>query len=201
MKPNLAPQLAKNSPETRSSSTRTRSLPRGTQPRLRPRLGRPRVVPGERAVRTGGDARTRAWQRTGSPPRTGATAQIRPTQQRTGAPSGAPGPLLCQEAAVSLCAPGRRPSRASGDPTAGACDRRGRPGRDFARALTPSARANASGRLSPTRSAPRGAAAGAVQRWRQQSWFAAADRARSAGSDRCWTTSPPNRSARHRWGS
>jgi hypothetical protein len=41
---------------------------RGTQPRLRPRLGRPRVGPGERAARTGGDARIRArQQRTGSP--------------------------------------------------------------------------------------------------------------------------------------
>jgi hypothetical protein len=32
----------------------------------------------------------------------------RPTQQRAGAPSGAPGLLLCQEAGVSPCAPGRR---------------------------------------------------------------------------------------------
>ena len=37
----------------------------------------------------------------------------RPTQQRAGDLSGAPGPLLCQEAEVSPCAPGRRPQRAS----------------------------------------------------------------------------------------
>jgi hypothetical protein len=38
-------------------------------------------------------------------------APFRPTQQRAGAPSGAPGLLLCQEAGVSPCAPGRRPFR------------------------------------------------------------------------------------------
>ena len=40
------------------------------------------------------------------------TAPIRPTQQRTGPPRGAPGLLLCQEAGVSPCAPRRRPRRA-----------------------------------------------------------------------------------------
>jgi hypothetical protein len=45
--------------------------------------------------------------------RIAAAAQIRPTQQRTGPPSGAPGLLLCQEAGVSPCAPGRRPTRSS----------------------------------------------------------------------------------------
>jgi len=37
----------------------------------------------------------------------------RPTQQRAGDLSGAPGPLLCQEAEVFPCVPGRRPQRAS----------------------------------------------------------------------------------------
>jgi hypothetical protein len=42
-----------------------------------------------------------------------ATARIRPTQQRAGAPSGAPRLLLCQEAGVLRCAPGPCPRRAS----------------------------------------------------------------------------------------
>src|SRR5215218_9922147 len=45
-----------------------------------------------------------------------AAARIRPTQQRAGAPSGASGLLLCQEAGVSPCAPGRRPERAPSEP-------------------------------------------------------------------------------------
>ena len=40
-------------------------------------------------------------------------SEIRPTQQRAGALSDAPGLLLCQEAGVSPGAPGRRPERAS----------------------------------------------------------------------------------------
>jgi hypothetical protein len=43
-----------------------------------------------------------------------ATAAFRPTQQRAGAPSGAPGLLLRQEAGVSPRAPGRRPFGVSG---------------------------------------------------------------------------------------
>ena len=48
-------------------------------------------------------------QRDFGPRRVSAAARIRPTQQRAGAPSGAPGLLLCQEAGVSPCAAGRRP--------------------------------------------------------------------------------------------
>jgi hypothetical protein len=43
----------------------------------------------------------------------GTAVETRPTQQRAGAPSGAPGLLRCQEAGVSPCAPGRRPERVS----------------------------------------------------------------------------------------
>jgi hypothetical protein len=43
-----------------------------------------------------------------------ATAQIRPSQQRANARTGAPRLLLCREAAASPRAPGRRPERASG---------------------------------------------------------------------------------------
>jgi hypothetical protein len=39
-------------------------------------------------------------------------APIRPTQQRAGAPTGAPGLLLCQDVGVSARAPDRRPERA-----------------------------------------------------------------------------------------
>src|SRR5687767_8992718 len=45
--------------------------------------------------------------------------EIRPTQQRAGAPSGAPGLLLCQEAGVSpallVVVPSERPTRLTGD--------------------------------------------------------------------------------------
>jgi hypothetical protein len=40
------------------------------------------------------------------------TAPFRPTQQRAGAPGGAPALLVCREAGVSPGAPGRRPTRA-----------------------------------------------------------------------------------------
>jgi hypothetical protein len=65
--------------------------------------------PSGREFRPGGGARLSKEQRRGGPRRVSAAAQIRPTQQRAGAPSSAPGLLLCQEAGVSPCAPGRRP--------------------------------------------------------------------------------------------
>src|SRR3954453_18622656 len=46
-----------------------------------------------------------------SGPTTCRASAARPTQQRAGAPSGAPGLLLCREAGVSPCAPGRRSQR------------------------------------------------------------------------------------------
>jgi hypothetical protein len=61
--------------------------------------------------RTGGDARIRGNEKPVVP--VSLAAPFRPTQQRAGAPSGAPGLLLCQEAGVSPCAPGRRPFRSS----------------------------------------------------------------------------------------
>jgi hypothetical protein len=45
------------------------------------------------------------------PPRGSSAAPRRPTHQRTAGPRGAPGLLICQEAGVSACAPGRRPRR------------------------------------------------------------------------------------------
>jgi hypothetical protein len=53
----------------------------------------------------------------------GCASRPRPTQQRAGAPSGAPGLLLCQEAGVSPCAPGRRPKQASQHPSGDARSR------------------------------------------------------------------------------
>jgi hypothetical protein len=50
-------------------------------------------------------------RRDGSGRRT-TTAGRHPSQQRAGAPSGAPGLLPCQVAGISICARGRRPRRA-----------------------------------------------------------------------------------------
>ena len=62
----LGSQISRpNSPETRLSSARTRSPPRGTRARLRPRLGRPRVVRGERPAGASQDARSPRKQESG----------------------------------------------------------------------------------------------------------------------------------------
>jgi hypothetical protein len=87
-------------------------------------------------------------------------AQIRPTQQRAGVPSCAPGPLLCQEAGVSPCAPGRRPGRAP----AARPPRRPQPGRTqqcvaVGRRRTRSPRVACQACIPNTRCGPKGFAA------------------------------------------
>src|SRR5215207_105677 len=64
----------------------------------------PEVVRIGRELAASGHVRLSEEQRISVPHRGSAAAQIRPTQQRAGAPSGAPGLLLCQEAGVSPCA-------------------------------------------------------------------------------------------------
>jgi hypothetical protein len=107
-------------PET--PTRQTTSIAPTPQPGLSPRPGDAeanhsapkRAVTGpERARARSGHARSSKQQRRLRPGRVPAAARIRPTQHRAGAPSGAPGLLLCQEAGVSPCAPGRRPRRAS----------------------------------------------------------------------------------------
>jgi len=67
-------------------------------------------VPSGREQRPGAEMPASSWKGAASRFRrpVSVAAQIRPTQQRAGAPSGAPGLLRCQEAGVSPCAPGRR---------------------------------------------------------------------------------------------
>jgi hypothetical protein len=81
-------------------------------PMRRRHSGRPRDAAGAHPDAYGRRRpHTRKQQRASSPASRRATAHIRPTQQRASAPSGSPGLLLCREARVSPCAPGRRPWR------------------------------------------------------------------------------------------
>lgn len=91
------------------------------------------------------------------------TLAFRPTQQRAGAPSGAPGLLLCQEAGVSPCAPGRRPFRSSPKPQPARLLLRGKRKRDEAEISTSTCRIVEPG-STRGRPAPEGRARAAVGR-------------------------------------
>ena len=99
-------------PSARCCRPHTPAFPGRKRPSRRGHAVQALVVPSGRELRPGGDARIRGKEQPGGSPRlVSVAARIRPTQQRAGAPSGAPGLLLCQGAGVSPCAPGRRPFR------------------------------------------------------------------------------------------
>jgi hypothetical protein len=111
----IAPALRPDAGAARAPIVR-RQTP-GSRPRQASAEGglrRPLLVPTRRELPAGDHACLPKEQRDLAPRRVRAAARIRPTQQRAGAPSGAPGLLLCHEAGVSPCAPGRRPTREHG---------------------------------------------------------------------------------------